>query len=113
MVERLILLAEYDDALSLLEDINVEFGVSIWFLEMKILIYMYQGKRSKALELVSDINKLKTDKSSGFVPLILHCLVKRSEVDLSAYNFDTFLENWMKRSVSNFQKSDKNIFNSK
>ena len=104
MVERLILLAEYDDALSLLEDINVEFGVSIWFLEMKILIYMYQGKRSKALELVSDINKLKTDKSSGFVPLILHCLVKRSEVDLSAYNFDTFLENWMKRSVSNFQK---------
>lgn len=76
-VEKAILLGYYDDALTLLENLRERVGLSVWYYEMKLLIYSYSGNERKSLELLTEINEKKKDSKHGFVTFLLSFLYKR------------------------------------
>ena len=103
-VEKLILLGYYDEALDCLELITKRLGFSIWYYEMKMLIYSYQNKERLIFEMLSDINEEKRDSKSGFICLLLSYLCKRSMKSYSAYAYDAELNSRFKMDRTDFQK---------
>lgn len=101
LVEKDILLGYYDDALSRLESIRKKIGVSIWYYEMRMLIYSYTDKEAQILDLLTEINQKKRDSSRGFVPFLLSFLYKRCSKSHSAYAFDSELDNRFNYNRSN------------
>lgn len=104
LIERDILLGYYDDAINRLETIRKKLGVSIWYYEMKLLIYSYSGYDNKCLELLTEINTEKKDSKHGFVCFLLSYLYKRCSKSYSAFAFDSELENKFRMNRSDFQK---------
>ncbi|NLI35243.1 MAG: hypothetical protein GX416_01820 [Bacteroidales bacterium] len=103
-IEKDILLGYYDNALLLLDNIKRKFGFSIWYYEMKLLIYSYSGNEKKSLELLTDINKEKENAKHGFVTFLLSYLYKRCSKTYSAFAFDSELENKFRMNRTEFQK---------
>lgn len=103
-VEKAILLGYYDEALEKLDVIYKKFGVSIWYYEMKLLIYNYSDNEEKSLELLTEINLLKKDAKHGFVPFLLSYLYKRCSKNYSAFAYDSELANKFKQNRTEFQK---------
>lgn len=103
-VEKAILLGYYDNALALLENLRKRFGVSVWFYEMKLLIYSYSGDERKSLELLTEINEKKKDSKHGFVTFLLSYLYKRCSKNYSAYAYDSELGSKFRMNRTEFQK---------
>ena len=103
-VERFILLGYFDAALASLDKLKSKLGVSVWYYEMKLLIYSYSGHDEKAIEMLSDINREKNDAKHGFVPFLLSYLFKRCSLSYSAYAYDAELENRFKMNRNDFQR---------
>lgn len=103
-VEKAILLGHYDIALTLLDNLRNRCGVSVWFYEMKLLIYSYSGNEYKSLELLTEINEKKKDSKHGFVPFLLSYLYKRCSKNYSAYAYDSELGSKFRMNRTEFQK---------
>ena len=103
-VEKYILLGYYDEAHAALDKLKSKLGMSVWYYEMKLLIYSYAGQEEKAIEMLSDINREKKDAKHGFVPFLLSYLFKRCSLSYSAYAYDTELENRFKMNRNDFQR---------
>lgn len=103
-IEKSILLGTYNDALDKLEIIHKKYGVSVWYYEMKLLIYSYSDKEDKSLELLTEINLVKKNAKHGFVTFLLSYLYKRCSKDYSAFAYDSELENKFKLNRTEFQK---------
>lgn len=103
-VEQSILLGHYDAAHALLKDIHNEFGESIWYYEMKMLVYSYSGNEKLAFEMLSEVNRHKENSKHGFVPFLLSYLFKRCSKSYSAYAYDSELEDRFKLNRTDFQK---------
>ena len=109
-IERLILLAQYDEAMALLEESVKELGYSIWYFETKMLIYSYSGKEESIYKMISEINEKKKDTKTGFVPFLLHYLFKRCSKTYSAFNYDAELASKFKMNRNDFQKERFNYY---
>lgn len=109
-IERDILIGYYDDALDKLEKIRKRLGVSIWYYEMRMLIYSYTNNEKKNLHLLSDINEKKKDSQHGFVSFLLSFLYKRCSKSHSAYAFDAELESRFNMNRTAFQKARYNYY---
>ena len=103
-VEKYILLGYYNEAHASLDKLKSKIGVSIWYYEMKLLIYSYAGQDEQAIEMLSDINREKKDAKHGFVPFLLSFLFKRCSLSYSAYAYDAELENRFKMNRNDFQR---------
>lgn len=103
-IEPLILLAQYDEALELLNRSSKEIGLSIWYFEMKLLIYGCQEKTDKMLDLISEINNGQKDVKTSYVSLLIAYLYKRSLPALSPYDYDYDLLSKFKRNITSFQE---------
>lgn len=109
-IERLILLAKYDEAMTLLEESVKELGYSIWYFETKMLIYSYSGKEESIYRMISEINEKKKNTKTGFVPFLLHYLFKRCSKTCSAFNYDAELASKFKMNRNDFQKERFNYY---
>lgn len=103
-VEKAILLGNYDKAITLLEELKEKCGVSVWFYEMKLLIYSYSGNERKSLELLTEINEKKKESKHGFVAFLLSYLYKRCSKNYSAYAYDSELGSKFRMNRTEFQK---------
>ena len=109
-VERAILLGQYDVANRMLEDTIKHIGHSIWYYEMKCVIYGAQDRFERIYELATYINKEKKDQKNGFVPYIISDLGNRSMHDVSAYEYDSSLYSRYKGARTEFQSDRYNYF---
>lgn len=109
-VERAILLGQYDDASRMLEKIVKEIGHSVWYYEMKCVIYGAQDRFERIYELATFINKEKKDQKNGFVPYLISDLGNRSMHDVSAYEYDSSLYSRYKGARTEFQSDRYNYF---
>lgn len=109
-IEKSILLGEYTDALELLKKSRKQIGYSIWYYEMKLLIYGFMGDNERMLKLVSEVNKIHKEKKRGYVTLLLHFLHKRSMTKLSALDYDMELSAIFKRNSKTYLKDRDNFF---
>lgn len=109
-IEKSILLGEYTDALELLEKSRKQIGYSIWYYEMKLLIYGFMGDNERMLKLVSEVNKIHKEEKRGYVTLLLHFLHKRSMTKLSALDYDMELSAIFKRNSKTYLKDRDNYF---
>ena len=109
-IEKSILLGEYTDALELLEKSRKQIGYSIWYYEMKLLIYGFMGDNERILKLVSEVNKIHKEEKRGYVTLLLHFLHKRSMTKLSALDYDMELSAIFKRNSKTYLKDRDNYF---
>lgn len=108
--ERFFLYGMYDDALSILEDVKKNIGVSIWYYESKLLVYEYMGKPEEKYKLISDVNMRQGTKHPGFVTSLLHFVSYRATRNLSAYKYDLDLEINYQRNRTAFQKYNCDYF---
>lgn len=104
VVEEKILLAQYDEALELLNLFSKTCGLSIWYFEMKLLIYGCQNRTDKMLDLISEVNTQQKDIKTSYVSLLIAYLYKRSLPGLSPYDYDYDLLSKFKRNVTSFQE---------
>lgn len=109
-VEDKILLGYYDEALVELQYFQQEFGMSIWGIEMKFVIFYLQDETKKVLEFITDINNEQKSNKTGFVPYLSYMLYKRSNPKLSAYDFDAELTSFSKRNRGAFLTDRYNFF---
>lgn len=109
-IETQVLLGSYDEALTELQKFQNEYGVSIWCIETKLIIYYLQNKTKKVLDFMTDINTSQKDNKSGFVPYLSYMLYKRSNPKLSAYDFDEELKSYSKRKRGAFLTDRYNYF---
>lgn len=109
-VENLILLGDYDKANQMLERVYKDLGESLWYYEMKLIILNQQERHGDVYSLITQINQSQKELKTGYVPLLLHYLNKRSVLDVPAYDFDMILQNRMKRNVTDFQKDRQHYF---
>lgn len=102
-VDRLFMLGRYGHALERVEQTVKKFGYSMWYIEMKILIYHAQGKLDDVLKFSTEVNKCQKEAKSGFVSYLTYLYGKRSNPQISAYDFDEELADNSKRSNNSFQ----------
>lgn len=85
--EKAFLLGRFDNAISILEECNT-YGVSLWYYEMKTLLYSYRGRMIDAVKMITELNMERKEVKYGFIPLLLRYIYGRSQIDLSAYAYD-------------------------
>lgn len=98
-----IMLGQYDVAIEKLNASVKHLGYSMWFFEMKTIIYCQQNKMKEVYSMVSDVNKRKRNDKSGYVSYLLSMLLERSKKDISAYKYDYDLISQYKRNKNDFQ----------
>lgn len=121
--EHNVLLGDFDKALQILSDVEKEIGVSIWLYESKMLVYELMNKPEDAISLLSNINEARIEENNknkskkdekkdenGFVSLLLHYLLFRSQRDISALRYDQDLFDNFKRNRTKFQKDYYNYY---
>lgn len=110
LVEKNILLGNYDEALSTIHQFQSKYGKSIWCIEMQLVAYYLQDETKKVLELITDINNNQKENKTGFVPYLSYMLYKRSNPNISAYDFDEELTSFSKRNSGDFLTDRYNFF---
>lgn len=109
-VERHILLGNYHEAHSLLEDSIKKVGCTVWYYEMKLAIYGYQDNLNAVLTLLTNVNKEKKKDKCGVVSELLNSLANRSLRNSSAIEYDNNLISRYKRNRNEFQNDRYNYF---
>lgn len=109
-VERHILLGEYAEAHSLLDESLKKIGYTVWYYEMKLVVYGYQDNLNAVLTTLSNVNKEKKNDKVGIVSELLNCLANRSIRNSSAIEYDINLVSRYKRNRNDFQNDRYNYF---
>lgn len=109
-VERHILLGNYTEAHALLDDSLKKVGYTVWYYEMKLVIYGYQDNLNAVLTTLSNVNKEKKNDKVGIVSELLNCLANRSLRNSSAIEYDINLVSRYKRNRNEFQNDRYNYF---
>lgn len=109
-VERHILLGEYAEAHTLLDESLKKIGYTVWYYEMKLVIYGYQDNLNAVLTTLSNVNKEKKNDKVGIVSELLNCLANRSIRNSSAIEYDINLVSRYKRNRNDFQNDRYNYF---
>lgn len=98
-----IIQGDYDRALEELNASVSHLGFSIWYFEMKTIIYCQQDKMKEVYSMISDVNRRKKDDKYGYVSYLLAMLLERSKKNISAYKYDYDLFSQYKRNKNQFQ----------
>lgn len=109
-VERYILLGNYDDALTIIESSIKKIGYTVWYYEMKLLIYGYQDKVDKYVSLLTSVNQEKKTDKVGFISELLTFLCNRSLKSFSPIEYDNILYSRYKKNRTEFQNDRYNYF---
>lgn len=109
-VERHILLGEYDAANEILDESLCKIGYTVWYYEMKFVIYGYQDNLTAVLTLLSNVNKEKKNDKCGIISELLNSLANRSLRNSSAIEYDNNLISRYKRNRNDFQNDRYNYF---
>lgn len=109
-VERYILLGLYDEAHALLAESIKKVGYTVWYYEMKLVIYGHQDNLSAVLTLLTNVNKEKSQDKVGVISELLNSLANRSLCNSSAIEYDNDLISRYKRNRNEFQNDRYNYF---
>lgn len=109
-VERHILLGKYQEANTLLEESLQKVGYTVWYYEMKFVIYGYQDNLNAVLTLLSNVNKEKKNDRCGVISELLNSLANRSLRNSSAIEYDNNLISKYKRNRTEFQNDRYNYY---
>ena len=109
-VERHVLLGNYTEAHALLDESLKKVGYTVWYYEMKLVIYGYQDNLNAVLTTLSNVNKEKKNDKVGIVSELLNCLANRSLRNSSAIEYDINLVSRYKRNRNEFQNDRYNYF---
>lgn len=109
-VERHVLLGNYTEAHALLDESLKKVGYTVWYYEMKLVIYGYQDNLNAVLTTLSNVNKEKKNDKVGIVSELLNCLANRSIRNSSAIEYDINLVSRYKRNRNDFQNDRYNYF---
>lgn len=109
-VERHILLGNYTEAHAILDESLKKVGYTVWYYEMKLLIYGYQDNLQAVLTTLSNVNKEKKSDKVGIVSELLNYLANRSLKNSSAIEYDINLVSRYKRNRNDFQNDRYNYF---
>lgn len=109
-VERCILLGNYNEAHALLEESIKKVGYTVWYYEMKLVIYGHQDNLSAVLTLLTNVNKAKSQDKCGIISELLNSLANRSLRNSSAIEYDNDLISRYKRNRNEFQNDRYNYF---
>lgn len=106
IIYKYIALGDFDRAEYEIIEIENNFGVSVWTIEMRLTIYSLAEKEKQSFALLEKINKASdevTEKGkTGYVPLLAHLLFKRA-CSQSASSYEEELNAINKRSRNAFQ----------
>lgn len=91
-LEILILQNQYEDAMKVLDELQENFGVSLWLLENKIFLLQRLGRDAEK-EIVDKVRR-------GMIHTILKFLIMRSSPDMSGRDYDYYVH----RELSKFLK---------
>lgn len=110
---RYILLGDYTNAEVVLEDVNKDLGLSVWYYEMRILILSLSGRETDIYPILEHVNRVAEQSTvkgkTGFVPFLIHFLFLRTS-ESTAANFDYELERQSKRNRNSFQSDRFNYY---
>ena len=109
-IEKHILLGEYSQAESLLEESLKSIGYTVWYYEMRLTIAGLQNNLSKAIEIVSNFNTIHKDLKRGIVPIILSNILSRSQRSVPSYEYDAELYSRYKKNRTEFQNDRYNYY---
>lgn len=109
-VERHIMLGNYDDALAILDASLKKIGHTVWYYEMRLLIYGYQENLDKCCMLLTTVNQEKKKDKVGFISELLTFLCNRSLGNFSPFEYDSLLYSRYKKNRTEFQNDRYNYF---
>ena len=109
-VERNILLGYYDEALAILDSSLKKIGYTVWYYEMRLLIYGYQENFEKCCSLLTAVNQEKKKDKVGFISELLTFLCNRSLGNFSPFEYDSILYSRYKKNRTEFQNDRYNYF---
>lgn len=109
-VEHNILLGNYHETTSLLQESIIKFGYSIWYYEMRLVIAGYQNRFEDSFSLLTTVNEAykKADRMD-IVPIILQDLSNRS-FSRSPLQYDNLLLSHFKRNRTDGNRFDYFLF---
>lgn len=110
LVERHILLGNYDEAITLLNESVKKFGYSVWYYEMRLTIAGYQGKVAECYQLYTQVNEAyKSVKGLGIVSILVQNLGNRS-LSKTPMHYDNVLVSHFKRNQEKGSRLDYYLF---
>lgn len=110
LVERHILLGNYDEAIRLLNESVRKFGYSVWYYEMRLTIAGYQGNVALCYQLYTQVNEAyKSVKGLGIVSILVQNLGNRS-LSKTPMHYDNVLVSHFKRNQEKGSRLDYYLF---
>ncbi len=110
-VERHILLGNYLDAKTLLEQSIKSFGYSVWYYEMRLIIAGCQHNVEEGIDLLTNVNEIynKKEDTLGIVPILLQNLYNRSFTN-TPLRYDNMVASTFKRNRDRSNRFDYYLF---
>lgn len=110
-VERHILLGNYPDAKTLLEQSIKSFGYSVWYYEMRLIIAGCQRNIEEGIALLTNVNEIYNKKEDvlGIVPILLQNLYNRSFTN-TPLRYDNMVVSTFKRNRDKSNRFDYYLF---
>ncbi len=102
--EQLFMTGKFADCYDLLQDVNKQLGVSLWYYEAMFLLYEYWDKRKEGIMLMSDCLKSTQEAYSNYLQSMVYKLHQRTTINLSPFKFDEDLDALFKRNRNQFHE---------
>lgn len=109
-VERHILLGDYYEARKLLEESIKQFGYSVWYYEMRLIIAGSQHNIEEGIALLTNVNEIsRKEEALGIVPILLQHLYNRS-ITNTPLRYDNMVVSTFKRNRDKGNRFDYYLF---
>lgn len=109
-VERHILLGNYYEAKQLLEQSIKQFGYSVWYYEMRLIIAGSQHNIEEGIALLTNVNEIsRKEEALGIVPILLQHLYNRS-ITNTPLRYDNMVVSTFKRNRDKGNRFDYYLF---
>ena len=109
-VERHILLGNYYEAKELLEQSIKQFGYSVWYYEMRLIIAGSQNNIEEGIAILTNVNEInRKAEGLGIVPILLQHLYNRSFTN-TPLRYDNMVVSTFKRNRDKGNRFDYYLF---
>ena len=107
--ENHFLIGNYEKALETIERAEQRIGLSIWSITSKILVFEFSAQQDKAKLYQSEI--LEKNKNGVFTGSLINFISQRCERKLSAYKYNSDLNNSLNHVRSKLDQSNRDYYN--
>ena len=101
--ENRFMLGEFEQCEELLSEVHNRLGVSLWYYEVKCLLFEYRGSQSQKLDFISNVLK-ECKNNTNYIPSLIYNLYERTSRRLSPYKFDEDLNALYKKNKTDLHE---------